>query len=77
MIGMARHLKLRVIAEGVETLTEVAFLKAQNCDEAQGYHFSRAVVPAEFAKLLETGCPPLAAYAAPASRPSRPSSARR
>ena len=43
---------LRVIAEGVETAEELAFLKANNCDEAQGYYFGRPVPPEEFIKLL-------------------------
>lgn len=52
---MGRSLKLRVVAEGVETEQELVFLQAQQCDEAQGYYFSRPVLPQEFAKLLETG----------------------
>jgi EAL domain-containing protein (putative c-di-GMP-specific phosphodiesterase class I) len=36
VISMARSLKLRVIAEGLETLQELAFLRAHHCDEAQG-----------------------------------------
>jgi EAL domain-containing protein (putative c-di-GMP-specific phosphodiesterase class I) len=52
---MARNLKLRVVAEGVETLKELEFLQALDCDEAQGYYFSRPVLPEQFAKLLETG----------------------
>jgi len=36
------------------TLEEMAFLQAHQCDEAQGYYFSRPVPPSEFAKLLET-----------------------
>jgi diguanylate cyclase (GGDEF)-like protein/PAS domain S-box-containing protein len=55
VIGMARSLKLRVVAEGVETLKELEFLQAHQCDEAQGYYFSRPVAPEQFAKLLETG----------------------
>jgi diguanylate cyclase (GGDEF)-like protein len=55
VIGMARSLKLRVIAEGVETLEELKFLRAHDCDAAQGYYYSRPVVPQEFARLLETG----------------------
>jgi diguanylate cyclase (GGDEF)-like protein len=57
VIGMARNLKLRVIAEGVETLEELEFLRAHHCDEAQGYYFSRPVPPEEFARLLRTGIP--------------------
>jgi EAL domain-containing protein (putative c-di-GMP-specific phosphodiesterase class I) len=55
VISMARSLRLRVVAEGVETLTELEFLQAHQCDEAQGYYFSRPVAPEQFAKLLETG----------------------
>jgi EAL domain-containing protein (putative c-di-GMP-specific phosphodiesterase class I) len=55
VISMGRSLKLRVIAEGVETQEELAFLQARQCDEAQGYYFSRPVPPMQFAKLLKTG----------------------
>ena len=52
---MGRSLKLRLIAEGVETREQMAFLRAQHCDEVQGFYFSRPVPPQQFAKLLETG----------------------
>ena len=52
---MARSLELRVVAEGVETRHELEFLRVHECDEAQGYYFSRPVPPQQFAKLLETG----------------------
>jgi len=55
VIGLGRSLKLRVVAEGVETQEQMAFLQAHQCDEAQGYYFSRPVLPQQFAKLLETG----------------------
>jgi EAL domain-containing protein (putative c-di-GMP-specific phosphodiesterase class I) len=57
VIGMARSLKLRVIAEGVETLEEVAFLRAYRCEETQGYYFSRPVPAQQFAMLLKNGIP--------------------
>jgi diguanylate cyclase len=57
VISMGRSLKLRVVAEGVETQEELAFLQARQCDEAQGYYFSRPVLPEQFAKLLENGIP--------------------
>ena len=57
MIILARSLKLRVVAEGVETQEELAFLQAHQCDEAQGYFFSRPVPPPEFEALLRTGIP--------------------
>ena len=55
VIGMGRSLKLRVIAEGVETDEELRFLQAHLCDEAQGYHFSRPVCAEQFASLLKSG----------------------
>jgi diguanylate cyclase (GGDEF)-like protein/PAS domain S-box-containing protein len=54
IISMAQSLKLRVVAEGVETQQELAFLQAHRCDEAQGYYFSRPVPPQQFATLLAT-----------------------
>ena len=55
IINMARGLNLRVIAEGVETEEELDFLRAKQCDEVQGYCFSRPVPPEHFAKLLASG----------------------
>jgi diguanylate cyclase (GGDEF)-like protein/PAS domain S-box-containing protein len=60
VISMGRSLKLRVIAEGVETPEELRFLRAHHCDEAQGFYFSRPVEPQQFARLLETGISELA-----------------
>jgi diguanylate cyclase (GGDEF)-like protein len=57
MVSMGRSLNLRVVAEGVETQNEVAFLQARQCDEAQGFYFSRAVPSELFAKLLANGIP--------------------
>ena len=51
----AVSLGLRVIAEGVETAEELAFLGAHLCEEVQGYYFSRPVPPDQFAELLKTG----------------------
>ncbi|MGA3081228.1 MAG: PAS domain S-box protein [Terracidiphilus sp.] len=52
IIAMGRNLKVRVIAEGVETIEDLLFLKAQECEEAQGYYFSWPVPAEEFARLL-------------------------
>jgi EAL domain-containing protein (putative c-di-GMP-specific phosphodiesterase class I) len=41
IIGMAKSLNLRVIAEGVENEAQMSFLRAHHCDEIQGYYFSR------------------------------------
>ena len=55
VISMGRSLKLRVVAEGVETQEELEFLQAHQCDEAQGYYFSRPLAAPQFAQLLQTG----------------------
>jgi diguanylate cyclase (GGDEF)-like protein/PAS domain S-box-containing protein len=55
VISMGRSLKLRVVAEGVETPEELAFLRIHQCEEAQGYYFSHPIPPEQFAHLLKTG----------------------
>jgi diguanylate cyclase (GGDEF)-like protein/PAS domain S-box-containing protein len=52
VVGIARALKLRVIAEGVETEEQLSFLRRRNCDAAQGYLFSRPVSAAMLPGLL-------------------------
>ena len=53
IINIGRSLNLRVIAEGVETAADLAFLKAHHCDEAQGLYFSRPVPADQFARFCE------------------------
>jgi len=52
VIAMGKSLGCRVVAEGVETMQQFAFLRAERCDEGQGYHFSPPVDAAAFGKLL-------------------------
>jgi len=52
VISMGRSLHMRVVAEGVETHEQLTFLQGQNCEEAQGYYFSRPVSAYEIAQLL-------------------------
>ena len=49
IIGLARNLDMYVIAEGVETAEQMAFLVKHGCDEAQGYLISRPIPAADFA----------------------------
>ena len=52
VIGMARSLRLRVVAEGVENAAQFAFLRSRKCDEAQGFYFSRPVSADELTESL-------------------------
>jgi diguanylate cyclase (GGDEF)-like protein/PAS domain S-box-containing protein len=53
VISMGRSLQQRVIAEGIETETQLAFLQALRCCEGQGFHFSPPLAPQRFEALLE------------------------
>ena len=52
IISMAKHLNLRVIAEGVETEDQLSFLRAQHCDEIQGHYLSKPLSAAELPQRL-------------------------
>ena len=52
IISMAHSLHMQVIAEGVETRAQMAFLRRHRCDEIQGFHFSRALPAAALAQLI-------------------------
>jgi diguanylate cyclase (GGDEF)-like protein/PAS domain S-box-containing protein len=54
-IVMAHELKLNVIAEGVETVEQVAFLRRRRCTEMQGYLFSEPMPAEQFGELLSSG----------------------
>jgi diguanylate cyclase (GGDEF)-like protein len=53
IISLAHNLRLRVVAEGVETREQFEFLRDLGCDQYQGYYCSPAVPPAKFVELLQ------------------------
>ena len=55
IIDMGKNLKQRVIAEGIETEQQRAFLQSHHCAEGQGYLFSRPLAAAQFEHLLQMG----------------------
>jgi EAL domain-containing protein (putative c-di-GMP-specific phosphodiesterase class I) len=57
MIQIAKGLKLKLIAEGVETNYQLAFLRANDCEECQGFLFSRPVNGTEATRILHTRLP--------------------
>lgn len=52
IIAMAHRLRLKVIAEGVETPGHLGFLLQEGCDEAQGYHYSKPLPPDDLERLM-------------------------
>jgi EAL domain-containing protein (putative c-di-GMP-specific phosphodiesterase class I) len=55
IIVMAHSLRMKVVAEGVETFEQLRFLQAAKCDLLQGYLFQRPVEQRGFLKLLDNG----------------------
>ncbi len=70
IINMGRSLNLRVVAEGVESVEDLGFLKAHNCDEAQGFYFSHPL-PSEQLEEWLVGASRIGAFNA--TRSARPS----
>ena len=52
VISLGHSLRLKVVAEGVETAEQLDFLRHHGCDEVQGYFFSKPVPPEEFTRML-------------------------
>ncbi len=56
VLGLAKALNLKVIAEGVETVAQRDYLFAHECDEVQGYLFSRPLPPEQFENFIVERC---------------------
>jgi len=54
---MAKNLNLKVIAEGVETDAQISFLRTHQCDEIQGYYFSKPLAVDKVADKLRGNNP--------------------
>lgn len=61
IVSMAHALGMKVTAEGVEDMQQLAILRSLGCDEVQGYFISRPVAADDMAKMLmhHTGFPPV------------------
>jgi diguanylate cyclase (GGDEF)-like protein/PAS domain S-box-containing protein len=55
VIALAHNLHLRVVAEGVESYEQLAYLQSHGCDAIQGYYFSKPVAAEQFEQMLRAG----------------------
>jgi diguanylate cyclase (GGDEF)-like protein/PAS domain S-box-containing protein len=55
IVTMAQQLRQEIVAEGVETVEQMAFLRELGCDQLQGYLFSQPVSAADFERMLREG----------------------
>ncbi|MCR4347018.1 MAG: EAL domain-containing protein [Sulfuricaulis sp.] len=55
IITMAHSLGLKVVAEGVETLEQLNFMREHHCNAMQGYYFSKPLPPEQFEEFLKSG----------------------
>jgi diguanylate cyclase (GGDEF)-like protein len=55
MVNLARNLRLKVVAEGVETAEQLTFLRSIGCDEYQGFYFSKPISEEDLQHLLGVG----------------------
>lgn len=69
VLGMGKCLNMNVVAEGIESRHQLAFLRLHQCPQGQGFYFSRPVAAAEFGNMVELGA---ARNPAPGRASSRP-----
>ena len=51
--ALAHSLRMKVVAEGVETLEQLGYLRANRCDEVQGYYLCKPITADEMSRFLE------------------------
>jgi EAL domain-containing protein (putative c-di-GMP-specific phosphodiesterase class I) len=57
MLAVARHFRLKVVAEGIETAEQVDYLRSIGCEYAQGYYYSRPIPAQTIVEYVEHGAP--------------------
>ena len=57
VISLGHALDMKIVAEGVETEEQAAFLSSLACQQAQGFHFGRPMPAVEFAARLQSALP--------------------
>ncbi|MCV6615693.1 MAG: EAL domain-containing protein, partial [Cellvibrionaceae bacterium] len=62
ILAMSQHLKLNVVAEGVENSAQLSFLQSHACQHYQGYYFSKPLAEPDFLKFIESNKEPEAFY---------------
>lgn len=72
IINMATSLGIKTIAEGVETSSQLAFLRLQGCDEVQGYYFSKPLPADQFEAFVHASMNNSLGHTAPAGELKRP-----
>jgi EAL domain-containing protein (putative c-di-GMP-specific phosphodiesterase class I) len=60
MINIGKSLNLRIVAEGVETRSQLDFLQRHACGEGQGFYFSRPLMAEQAGRLIKNGLQPSA-----------------
>jgi EAL domain-containing protein (putative c-di-GMP-specific phosphodiesterase class I) len=54
ILTLADHLRMQVVAEGIESVEQLSFLQALGCQFGQGYYFSSPLLPEEFGQFVAT-----------------------
>ncbi|MBF0129794.1 MAG: EAL domain-containing protein [Alphaproteobacteria bacterium] len=53
IVSLAKSLGLKIVAEGLETIEQIRFMRGLECEQGQGYYYSRPITPADFMELFK------------------------